>query len=207
MSIKPEQVYFESIKNLVRDSHELLNDYINEPSFDDKGELINIPHEKFLSHITQALILTRHYKFIESQSDNSIFRAFSKLRDSTFDESNQQERVTNLIQLLDAIVRQIESGILYFSAGTLHAPAQGSLAQIISTPLLFIENPLRDSISSDISELVVATQSRQYKCIALLAGSIAESVLLGIAKLNPSISQTYLQNPSVKGLKKTFPES
>lgn len=208
MSVKPEEVYLRSMKKLIKATYQLKNYYIDEPTFDSDGELIIVPREKFRSHVTQALMLTRHYKFIESQNDGAIYIRFSNLRDSDFNQDTQYERIMDLIQLLDAIVSQIESGILYFSAGTLSVTAQGSLDQISSTPLHYIDSPLRNSILNDISEFVVSAQSKLYKSVALLAGSITESVLLGVATLNPDLSKNHLQSSKDSKIsKKIFPDT
>ena len=196
MNTKPEELYFASIKKIIKDTYKLKNDYIDEPSFDPDGELIIIPREKFRSQVTQALMITQYYKFIGSGDSQQIYLALARLRDADFDCNTQAERCERLIELLDAIVHQIESGILYFSAGTIPTFVQGSLNEISGTSLNYIEEQsLRDSISKDISELVRAAQSKMFKTVALIAGSITESVLLGVANLNPELSKTYLKKP------------
>lgn len=199
MSTKPEERYFASIKTLIKATYKLKSDYIDEPSFDLDGELIIIPREKFRSHVTQALMLTQYYKFIGSEDSQQIYLALARLRDADFDCDTQTERCERLIVLLDAIVNQIESGILYFSAGAISTVVQGSLDEIRLTSLLYIEEQSsRDDISKDISDLVRAAQSGMFKAVALLAGSITEAVLLGVANLNPAMSVSYLEGPKAK---------
>lgn len=208
MSTKPAELYFASIQNLIKATYKLKNDYIDEISFDPDGELIIIPREKFRSHVTQALMLTQYYKFVGTEDGQQIYRALARLRDADFDCNTQSESCEKLIELLDAIVRQIQSGILYFSAGTISTVVQGSLDDIRQTPLHYIEEAsLRDHILSDIFELVRAAQSGMFKTVALLAGSITEAVLLGVANLNPAISENNLKSAKdSKFSKKDFPD-
>ena len=208
MSTKPEEHYFASIKKLLKATYKLKNDYIDEPSFDPDGELIIIPREKFRSQVTQALMITQYYKFIVSEDSQQIYLALARLRDADFDCNTQTERCERLIVLLDAIVNQIESGTLYFSVGTISTVVQGSLDEIRNTPLLYIEEQSsRDDISKDVSDLVRAAQSGMFKAVALLAGSITEAVLLGVANLNPDRARNNLKGaPDSKISKKDFPD-
>ena len=208
MSTKPEERYVASIKTLIKATYKLKSDYIDEPSPDPDGEFNIIPREKFRSHVTQALMLTQYYKFIGSEDSQKIYLALARLRDADFDCDTQTERCERLIVLLDAIVNQIESGILYFSAGAISTVVQGSLDEIRLTSLLYIEEQSsRDDISKDISDLVRAAQSGMFKAVALLAGSITEAVLLGVANLNPDRAKNNLKGaPDSKISKKDFPD-
>lgn len=203
MNSKHEETYRRVIKKLISDTYKLKFDYIGNPSLDEYGELIPIPQEKFRSHVTQARMLTRNYGFIEAQDDRSIFLKLANLRDSDINIDTQAKLVTELIQLLDAIASQIESGVLCFRVGMIAVSTQGSLDQISSIPLNYMDKELRSSISHDISELSIAVQCKMYKTVALLAGSITESVLLGVANLNRPVSENIMQSYKPK---RDFPD-
>lgn len=204
MNIKPEDAYLNAIRKLIKDAYQLKRHYIDEPSFDPDGDLIVVPSVKFRSLVTQALMLTRHYKFIELQDDSTIFIRLSDLRDMDISH-NQRGIFEDFIQLMDAIVSQIESGILCFRVGKLSLPAEGKLEEILSCSLGYMEKDLRKSIQDDIYELRIAAENKMHKSVALLAGSITEAVLLGVVILNPSVAENHLQGMKGKSNKK-FPE-
>ncbi len=193
MNTKPiEKVHLENLKALRKSTYELKWSSIDVPSFDNDGEPI-IPIVEFRSKVIQALVLTHLYR-ISGTSDNRIIRSsLMEIRDSDFNIHTQYDQICKFISLLDAIITQIESGIIYFSASELPNVTQGSIDQIIklSSPG-YIEKELRDLISRDIAEFVRAAQLQMYKSAVLLAGSIAEAVLLGVAKLNPEATKNLL---------------
>lgn len=117
----------------------------------------------------------------------------STLRESSIEQDNQREIILNFIQYLDAIVSQVETGVLCFRAGELSVPAQGSLAQIEMISLHYMDTELWNSTLQDIAELITAAQSKMYKSVALLAGSITETVLLGVANLNRALANNLLK--------------
>lgn len=195
MNTSIQMTYINAMRKIIRDAYELKCNYIDEPSFDD-GEMRTIPVEKFRSLTTQALMTTRSLKFVDSHHDGTIFFRLSNLRASRIGQDNQNDLIIEFIQYMDAIVSQVETGVLCFRSSELSAPAQGSLAQIETVSLQYLAPELSNSILKDIAELITAAQSKMYKTVALLAGSITETALLGVAKLNPEMANNLLKNKS-----------
>lgn len=203
MSVKSEDKYFESLNELLKKAYELKFEFIDEPHPDHNGDIAILPNINFQSLVTQALMLTRHYKFIESQEDRTIYYRLSGFRDIRIFGENQSFAMEDFIQLLDAIISQISSGIICFSLSNLPALGDGKLTEIGSCNLDYLSEEIRTNVRSDIYELRVAAETKMYKSAALLAGSIAEAVLLGVANLNKDLSANYIQ--SFKS-NKSFPD-